>query len=134
LHGPERGLRDVEGTREVGRDHRFDLGRGQLAEGRVTELAGVVHDDVEPGEPRQCGFDDRRTARGIGDRVPVGDRGPAALLDLARDRVRPIAVEVVADDGRPAGGELARVRPAEPVPGAGDDRDLIVEADQSGNP
>jgi len=127
-------LGDGERATEMRGDDRVEVVGRQVGERRVAQLTGVVHDHVDPTEPVDRRIDDGAAARGVGDRVRVGVGGAALRFDLVRDAFRPLADHVVAHDGRAADRERECVRPAESVTGAGDDRDPVVEPDQSGNP
>ena len=102
-------------------------------------MPGVVHHDVDAAERVERALHDRGAALGGGDRVGVAHRLAAGVDDLGDDllgRGRRAAgavdraAEVVHHDARAAPGELERVAASETTAGAGDDRDLSVEAER----
>ena len=140
-HDAERRLAHVERAEEVGAEHPHQLLVRHLSERLVAQDAGVVHHDVEAPELTDGGVDDRRATVGVGDRLVRGDRPSSRGRDLVDHRVGGAggsagavdrAAQVVHDDRRAAPPELERVRPAQPVPGAGHDDHPAVERDVAG--
>ncbi len=112
---------------QVDRDHGVPLLVGHVEEHPVTRHAGVVDDDVEPAVPVDGGGDHRVGGRPLAD-VAGHDRGlAAAAADLLR-RLVARAGQVVDDDPGAGVGEGQRLGATQPGSGAGDDRDLAVEA------
>ncbi len=119
-------------------DHRLEVGERHLAEGLVTQDAGVGDQDVEPAEAVDGPFHQVGGARVVGDRAAVGHGLAPRGLDLGhhligRRRGSTRAVqrrpEVIDHHlGAPA-GQFQGVLASETAPGSGDDGDLAVEAD-----
>ncbi len=137
-HDRPGGVRDIGGAEEVHLHHEVEIIDRHVVEGLVAQHACIVDHDVDRAEGIDRRLDDVGRALGIGHRIVVRHGLAARRLDLGHHLVGggmiaafavDRAARIVHHHPGAAAGQQQRMRAAEPVAGAGDDGDAIVEAD-----
>ena len=113
---------DVDGSEHGGFDLRPEVLRGDLLEEAGVEVARVVHQDVDPGEPVHGGLDSGRGGRWVGD-VQRDGQQVVVLAHSAGDLLR---VTSGGHDGMACGQRRLRDVGAHASAGAGDEPDLLL--------
>ncbi len=128
-HGVDGGLGAQEDALHVDPVHPVEIGLARALDRADVGDAGVVHENVEPAEPRLDGAEGAPDAVGAGDiarpRVRRVARGP----DLVGRPLRRRVVHVQRGNRRPRAGEHPGDRPADAGPGARHGGGLSVQCE-----
>ena len=126
--------RDEERPVERDVDHPPPLRIAERLERREVDHPGIVDQHGDFPEPGDRGGDDGGGTFAGRDRVGVGDGAPARGDDLGDDRFggrgAVLLDDVIDQHRRAALGEQQGMLAPEPAPGAGDDHDIVVEAER----
>ena len=120
-HGQD-GSRHTDLTGEVGVQLAGDLVVGEVFDGAVESVAGVVEEGVDASEAGQAGLDGGFDGGGIGD-IALGELDEVGI-DPGEVGAVAVGVAHCGDDGMPAQSQLFGGGEAEASGCAGDQRDL----------